>query len=350
MFFYEGYNCPVCGKPFRETDDIVTCPECGAPHHRDCWKQEGHCHFAADHGTDQQWKRPEDAKPESVPGSVQGKVCSNCGFANSEFAEFCSKCGKELPAADWSSAPPQQNTYVPPPQGQPPYGQPYGQPPFTPPPTGAYGEYAPYHVPVFDPYGGVPHDEKIEDIPAEDIVTFTGNNSAYYLPRFSKMSKGGSKVAWNWPAFLITPYWLLFRKNYVSGILMTLFSIAQTLLQSFVMYSVVGPSIQDANGYFSTADYVNALMSDEYRIYGWIIVLVFMASILLRVMFGCMGNYLYMRTAVSRIHKLQKTPDINYRQALITAGGVSFAMGAVCVAVTYFLPMFIQMFALFFLM
>ena len=55
MFFYEGYTCPVCGEKFKESDDIVACPECGAPHHRDCWKKEGHCHFVADHGTDRQW-------------------------------------------------------------------------------------------------------------------------------------------------------------------------------------------------------------------------------------------------------------------------------------------------------
>ena len=31
MFFYEGQSCPVCGQPFQETDDIVACPQCGAP-------------------------------------------------------------------------------------------------------------------------------------------------------------------------------------------------------------------------------------------------------------------------------------------------------------------------------
>ena len=40
MFFYEGCQCPVCGKSFQESDDIVVCPQCGAPHHRECWKQE----------------------------------------------------------------------------------------------------------------------------------------------------------------------------------------------------------------------------------------------------------------------------------------------------------------------
>ena len=40
---YQGVCCPVCGKPFQEGDDIVVCPECGAPHHRECYKSLGHC-------------------------------------------------------------------------------------------------------------------------------------------------------------------------------------------------------------------------------------------------------------------------------------------------------------------
>ena len=40
---YKGVSCPVCGQEFKEGDDIVVCPECGAPHHRSCYKQLGNC-------------------------------------------------------------------------------------------------------------------------------------------------------------------------------------------------------------------------------------------------------------------------------------------------------------------
>ena len=40
---YENYKCPVCHKQFDKDDDIVTCPECGTPHHRECYASIGKC-------------------------------------------------------------------------------------------------------------------------------------------------------------------------------------------------------------------------------------------------------------------------------------------------------------------
>ena len=49
---FTEYKCPVCDKQFKKGDDIVVCPECGTPHHRECYEKEGHCHFADKHGAD----------------------------------------------------------------------------------------------------------------------------------------------------------------------------------------------------------------------------------------------------------------------------------------------------------
>lgn len=48
MDFYK-YKCPVCNKQFKEGDDIVVCPECGTPHHRECYEQEEHCFYQDKH-------------------------------------------------------------------------------------------------------------------------------------------------------------------------------------------------------------------------------------------------------------------------------------------------------------
>ena len=38
---WKGHKCVSCHKLFKEGDDIVVCPECGAPYHRACYAAEG---------------------------------------------------------------------------------------------------------------------------------------------------------------------------------------------------------------------------------------------------------------------------------------------------------------------
>ena len=38
---FENQVCPVCEEKFKENDEIVVCPECGTPHHRDCYNNLG---------------------------------------------------------------------------------------------------------------------------------------------------------------------------------------------------------------------------------------------------------------------------------------------------------------------
>ncbi|MBR6552434.1 MAG: hypothetical protein IKT89_06290 [Clostridia bacterium] len=40
---FENQICPVCEEKFKENDEIVVCPECGTPHHRDCYINLGEC-------------------------------------------------------------------------------------------------------------------------------------------------------------------------------------------------------------------------------------------------------------------------------------------------------------------
>ena len=40
---YYGCPCEGCSKPLTLQDDIVVCPDCGAPYHRDCYEKLGRC-------------------------------------------------------------------------------------------------------------------------------------------------------------------------------------------------------------------------------------------------------------------------------------------------------------------
>ena len=51
----EGVSCVRCHAYLFPEDDIVYCPVCGAPHHRECYEQLGHCALEEFHGTDRQY-------------------------------------------------------------------------------------------------------------------------------------------------------------------------------------------------------------------------------------------------------------------------------------------------------
>lgn len=358
MFFYEGYICPVCKQKFKENDDIVACPECGAPHHRECWKQEGHCHFAADHGTQRQWKRPDEpsySAPDSsaAPGSSSAqhpetndsvKYCTRCGQQNPEYAEFCSRCGQKLTTVDWSSRNGSQN---PPPDSSPFSGQPpYGNSPFggNNAPFGGYGEYSPFHIPVVDPYGGVQHDEKIQGVTAEELVTYIGSSSSYYVPRFFKMARSGSHASWNWAALLFTPYWLLYRKNYVSGSIVLFLLMLRDLIFFYILH-ILPIDTNSATSFYQLFNALNALNAQgSYSSYLTVMSLLSLATILVQILFGIIGNTLYMRASLTRIQKIQAKAGTNvsvrenmdYRQELASRGGVSLIMVAVGAGIIWF--------------
>jgi predicted amidophosphoribosyltransferase len=47
---FENQVCPVCNNVFKDDDDVVVCPDCGTPHHRDCYKALGECKNKSLHG------------------------------------------------------------------------------------------------------------------------------------------------------------------------------------------------------------------------------------------------------------------------------------------------------------
>ena len=69
MFSFIGYKCPVCGKPFAEGDDIVVCPDCGAPYHRECYHKLGRCQFESLHSPSFVWE-PSPQEEEAAKAEI----------------------------------------------------------------------------------------------------------------------------------------------------------------------------------------------------------------------------------------------------------------------------------------
>ena len=317
MFFYEGLSCPVCGKAFEDHDDIVSCPVCGAPHHRDCWKAEGRCHFEDKHGTADQWSREQAAEADKLSDT---RRCPHCGADNSPFVEFCGHCGRPIEGQAWQS-------------------QPQAEPRFQAPP--AYGEYAPYRIRTVNQFGGVDKDAVIAGVSAEDLAAVVGQNTVYYLPRFKQMDETGRAVSFNWMAFLFTPYWLLFRKNYLFGALTLLFSLLNTALSSYIQIVKLG-----LGGDISATDMYYQMQTILYSgsplaKYMYLLAALSSVSFMISLAFGLFGNRLYMQTCVGRVVKLQSRAPTTYKAQLGTIGGVSVGLGLMAAMITQFAPILI---------
>lgn len=65
MSRFENKLCPVCRERFRDGDDIVVCPECGTPHHRECYLKNKKCGVSELHAGGFVWngRLPDEPKP-----------------------------------------------------------------------------------------------------------------------------------------------------------------------------------------------------------------------------------------------------------------------------------------------
>lgn len=262
MLYYEGLSCPVCGKMFEIGDDIVVCPQCGLPHHRDCWFVENRCAMAHTHGTDEQWQR------EPVIHTTE-----------------------------------QPQTYTPP-----------------------VSEYTPAFTPnpVAENYSQELH---IEGIAVSDLAAMVGSNTRYYIPRFFRLAEKRSG-GWNWAAFLLGHWWLIYRKQYKLGI--TLFAI-QAVLDLLAVYMTKGIA-QSA----TVAEMMEVLM--QHPMLGpWI--MVYYAFLFSHILLGLRGNRLYWNNCKNKIrHLRRKTPDLSSVE-LASAGGTAMGIVAVFYMISYFISL-----------
>ena len=199
-----GNPCPYCGKNFESGDDIVVCPECGTPHHRDCYKEHSACANEEKHGENFEWKSasvPHVHKPEPVGTSAAEKViCSNCGTENSGNSRYCLSCGAPL-----SEECPKDRREI------------------------SFEEFQRERTRIF----AESFSSSFEGVSAKEAAIYVRNNVGYFLPRFAAFSKG-AKFDTNFSAFIFSYFYLFYRKMYALGIAVffatTLLSIPTFLL------------------------------------------------------------------------------------------------------------------------
>nr|WP_319488530.1 RING finger protein [uncultured Caproiciproducens sp.] len=354
MIDYTGLNCPVCGKPFTQNDDIVVCPECGAPYHRECYAQAGKCVFSDKHGSHTAWTPPEQEtkavkETENEAGS-RNKRCPRCGSMNSQNAMFCDHCGQSLTMnqQDVAGFPPTgsfpQNGFPPnnfPQNGFPPTGGPFPQ-----------GQPMPF---ILDPMGGVNPNEPIDNIPAGDVAKLVQSNTQYYLPSFLKL-KRFNRNRFNFSAFLFSGGWMLYRKQYKTGSVITAIMSVMYLISTYVSVHFSMPlfeSLLQQQGI--AADTVSPTYSQLLQVSELIAqqpvqqILLFcvptfiaIIQIIIMLIVGFNGNKWYLKHCISKIEQIhQETPEATRAAIrLQEQGGVNTSL-AICLLICYMIVIYL---------
>lgn len=171
---YENQECPVCKRAFEDGDDIVCCPDCGTPHHRECYNLIGHC--------------------------------VNKGLHKSNYSYYEEHANKEaVPEGDEQNKPEEEKDSA---QG---------------------GVFPPFPAAAID-FTKNPYDndkEKIDGESAGDIATAVRSNVPRFMKIFHRQEQTKAKTGWNWGAFFFSHYYLFFRKMYKQAI--TLFCVNITI-------------------------------------------------------------------------------------------------------------------------
>lgn len=298
---YENYKCPVCHRQFEKDDDIVTCPECGTPHHRECYKLVGHCVNEGLHKNDYSFleaEKPMKKEPEEIYYSpsenedLQGEDIINEAKAQSV------KDDEESNNDDKSKK--------------------------------AQGGFSPFQTIQID-MGQYSEKGEIDGVSITDIAATIRNNVPRFISKFKQFSEKKKKLSWNWSAFFFGSFYLLFRKMYKQGIAFFCLVISVIIggeaaimkfapqyieaMQSFI-------NSYDTSKAISTADLQGIMAAPDSMTAVKIAYIILGVILVLRIIQALFADYFYKTTVFSIIKSVTDKLDngANFTQTYIFFG------------------------------
>ena len=298
---YENYKCPVCHRQFEKDDDIVTCPECGTPHHRECYKLVGHCVNEGLHKNDYSFleaEKPMKKEPEEIYYSpsenedLQGEDIINEAKAQSV------KDDEESNNDDKSKK--------------------------------AQGGFSPFQTIQLD-IGQYSEKGEIDGVSITDIAATIRNNVPRFISKFKQFSEKKKKLSWNWSAFFFGSFYLLFRKMYKQGIAFFCLVISVIIggeaaimkfapqyieaMQSFI-------NSYDTSKAISTADLQGIMAAPDSMTAVKIAYIILGVILVLRIIQALFADYFYKTTVFSIIKSVTDKLDngANFTQTYIFFG------------------------------
>ncbi len=295
----EGKKCPICNSYLFSEDDVVFCPTCGAPHHRDCYNTVGHCGLEDKHGTEEQYDKKE-AK------TAQDKSEEDARNTGKEMPVICPHCKNEL----------KQDMQVCPYCGRPRNAR----------------------VFTFDALGGVnPATDLGQGVTAGEATRFVQVNTLRYIPKFLELKS--RKVSWNWAAFLFPEGWFLSRKMYKIGSFFAAVIVAAEICLiplSLILYETQ----------FQTYNEIIPYILNNYSVFGKAPLILALIGVLItlatRIIAGLSGDNFYRNHVLSRVSELKSDDDREFKTQ--KQGGINLIAFLIGIVAASYLPQFISMF------
>ncbi|MCH5316717.1 MAG: DUF2628 domain-containing protein [Eubacterium sp.] len=259
MFLYENEICPVCSREFERGDDIVTCPECGTPHHRECYKDYGGCKNRSLHGTDFVYKRGEGVSAPKVEKSFK-------------YSPFLT----ELPLGEEK-----KDEYYKPENAESIENSETGEKPEA------------LEQAVSEAAEPQENQDEIDGVKTEDVVSVVAVNTFKFLPKF----KRNKLFNWNWSAFFFGSYYLFFRKMYVQGaVFMALdyvisLVVSAAFMSAGVAYAKVFVNVKTPNDYLEAWNTFSA--DPEFKNYMIATAIILVSTIVLHIICAMLADSLY---------------------------------------------------------
>lgn len=270
---YKNAECVICGKRFNESDDIVVCPDCGTPYHRECYAAAGRCVADGLHSENKSWHELQNDNTED-------NICPNCGHVNKRSEDTCGSCGKYI--GKMSDEQQEQAN-----------------------PAETRAEQL---NSFFRSTSRLNPEEDFDGVKLRSLDAFVGKSKAYYLPIFKIMKDFKKKISLSFSALWIPTFYFAYRKMYfwafISFLRDTLFALPNLLL------TIATPEY----GYY---EYFSDKLPNMSRISeivesGWFTRLLNISSVvstLMMIFFALFGNYLYYRHCIRKIKAIGRQTD-----------------------------------------
>ncbi|MBO5226766.1 MAG: DUF2628 domain-containing protein [Ruminococcus sp.] len=313
MADYRNCTCIGCKNTFEADDDIVVCPECGTPYHRDCWNAHGHCINTELHETGGSWQRPKTEEEIKAEAEANAPVpCPNCGSKNDRNNIFCTQCGSSMKRSESlfgdDSTGNEEDSW-----------------------TGRFSG-------IMGMENTVNSNEEIDGVKMQDVVDFVGKNTPYYISRFRFFRDQKKKIAPNFVCMVFPQLWFAYRKMWLFTAIIIiaafLLSIPGSLIslasQTDALLATLQPQMAMAGEEFFKAIQEQLLsfaeaVKENYRVLYWTDFVCNYISMAMNIVLFLFGNYIYYRHAVKKIKAVRNDNRslIDVQSRIRMAGGAN---------------------------